>query len=200
VNAWTEATATAEAEDRAVTAQDVRAAVRHLEPTPEPAPMPEASRMAVHFSSATDEWATPPAFFDAVAREFDFTLDVCALDSSAKCARYFTPDTDGLAQTWDGVCWMNPPYGDVIGAWVEKAAASAAAGATVVALLPARVDTGWWWNHVRHHEVRFLRGRLKFGGSPNSAPFPSALVVFGYPAGVVWWTPDYSDEVLDVAA
>lgn len=166
----------------------------------EPTTDPDVSRMAVHFSSQTDEWATPQAFFDVVAREFAFTLDVCALDSSAKCARYFTPDLDGLAHDWKGICWMNPPYGDVIGDWVRKADEAAAAGAIVVALLPARVDTGWWWNHVRHHEIRFLRGRLKFGGSPNSAPFPSALVVFGRPATVVWWTPDYTEESFDVAA
>lgn len=145
--------------------------------------------MGVHYSSATDEWATPQSFFDGLASEFAFTTDVCALPSSAKCEHYYSPEDDGLAQEWQGTCWMNPPYGDAISAWTRKAHLSAQAGATVVALLPARVDTGWWWDYCRQHEIRFLRGRLKFGDNANSAPFPSALVVFGQPANVIWWTP-----------
>jgi phage N-6-adenine-methyltransferase len=137
----------------------------------------------------TDEWATPQDFYDAVDAELGFDLDACALDSSAKCERYFTPETDGLAQDWTGTVWMNPPYGDAIGRWVLKAWESAQAGATVACLLPARVDTGWWWDYCRYGEVRFLRGRLKFGESGNSAPFPSVLVIFGpgREACVRWW-------------
>lgn len=145
-------------------------------------------RMAVHYSSATDEWATPQALFDVLNAEFRFTLDVCALDQSAKCNRYFTPESDGLAQEWTGTCWMNPPYGNEIGRWVEKAAASSQApGTTVVCLLPARVDTGWWWDNCRYAEIRFLRGRLKFGTADAGAPFPSAVVVFGHEPCVKWW-------------
>ena len=132
----------------------------------------------LHFSSATDLWATPQAFFDSVSAEFPFEIDVCALPENAKCSRYFTPEQDGLVQTWRGVCWMNPPYGREIGKWVKKAFESAQEGATVVCLLPARTDTAWWHDYVQQGEVRFLRGRLKFGGQKNSAPFPSALVVF----------------------
>lgn len=145
---------------------------------------------AVHFSSQTDEWETPQDLFDELDREFKFELDVCALDSSAKCPSYFTPESDGLGQDWKGFrCWMNPPYGDVIGDWIGKAASEAEAGATVVCLVPARVDTGWWWDYCRAGEIRFLRGRLKFGGSSNSAPFPSAVVVFGpdVEPAVRWW-------------
>ena len=134
--------------------------------------------LSVHFSSATDQWATPQAFFDGVADEFAPETDVCALPQNAKCSRYFTPEQDGLKQPWQGVCWMNPPYGRTIGAWVRKAFESARGGATVVCLLPARTDTAWWHDYVAHGEIRFLRGRLKFGGSKNSAPFPSALVIF----------------------
>lgn len=145
-------------------------------------------KMAVHYSSATDDWATPQNLFDVLDEEFRFVLDVCALDTSAKCKRYFTPETDGLAQDWHGTCWMNPPYGSEIGRWVEKAATSATSpGTTVVCLLPARVDTGWWWDHCRHAEIRFLRGRLKFGNADAGAPFPSAVVVFGHEPNVVWW-------------
>lgn len=134
--------------------------------------------MSVHFSSATDMHATPQAYFDEVAKEFAFTLDVCAIAENAKCARYFTPEQDGLAQVWEGVCWMNPPYGRTIGLWVSKAFRSAQNGATVVCLLPARTDTAWWHDFAMKGEIRFIRGRLKFGNAKNSAPFPSALVIF----------------------
>lgn len=131
------------------------------------------------FSSKTDLWATPQEFFDRLNYVFRFELDVCALPENAKCQRYFTPDVDGLAQDWRGICWMNPPYGKEIGAWVEKAYRSSKENlATVVCLLPARVDTRWWHNFCALGEVHFIRGRLKFGDSKDSAPFPSAVVVF----------------------
>lgn len=133
---------------------------------------------AIHFSSETCLWATPQAFFDTLNAEFGFETDVCALAENAKCPRYFTPEMDGLAQEWRGVCWMNPPYGREIGAWMRKAFESSKAGATVVCLVPARTDTAWWHDYARQGEVRFVRGRLKFGGHANSAPFPSAVVVF----------------------
>jgi phage N-6-adenine-methyltransferase len=155
----------------------------------------ESNRMAVHYSSHTDEWATPPELFAVIAREFRFDVDVCALPVSAKCARYFTPEDDGLAQEWSGTCWMNPPYGAQIGRWVTKAHLSADAGAIVVCLVPARTDTGWWWDHCRHAEIRFLRGRLRFGEAETGAPFPSAIVVFGRPARVIWWEPERSLRV-----
>jgi phage N-6-adenine-methyltransferase len=103
---------------------------------------------------------------------------VCATAENAKCSRYFTIEDDGLAQEWRGRCWMNPPYGREIGAWMAKAWSSAAAGALVVCLVPARTDTPWWHDYAIKGEVEFLRGRLKFGGHKNPAPFPSAVVVF----------------------
>ncbi len=131
------------------------------------------------FSSNTDQWATPQEFFDRLNRVFRFETDVCALPENAKCARFFSPEMDGLKQDWQGVCWMNPPYGREIGKWVEKAFRSAKEnGATVVCLLPARVDTRWWHDFCAQGEFLFVKGRLKFGGSDNSAPFPSAVVVF----------------------
>lgn len=133
---------------------------------------------AVHFSSATDLWETPQEFFDKVNAEFGFELDVCATPENAKCPRYFTKEIDGLAQEWKGVCWMNPPYGREIGRWMRKAYESARGGATVVCLVPARTDTAWWHDYATKGEVRFIRGRLKFGNSRHSAPFPSALVIF----------------------
>ena len=133
--------------------------------------------MNVHFSSATDLHATPQDFFDKLNAEFGFELDVCAIPENAKCSKFFTPEQDGLKQEWGGACWMNPPYGREIGAWMRKANESAKKGATVVCLVPARTDTNWWHQYAIQHEVRFVRGRLKFGDAKNSAPFPSAVVV-----------------------
>lgn len=131
------------------------------------------------FSSKTDLWATPQDFFDALDKEFRFETDVCALPENAKCAHYFTPEQDGLAQEWTGVCWCNPPYGRKIGDWVKKAAESAKAGAVVVMLLPARTDTRWFHDYIYGKaEIRFVKGRLKFGGATVNAPFPNMVVVF----------------------
>lgn len=134
--------------------------------------------MNIHFSSASVEWPTPQDFFDKVNERFGFELDVCATPENAKCARYFTEADDGLEQEWTGVVWMNPPYGRGIGRWVQKAWESAQAGATVVCLIPARTDTAWWHDYCAKGDVEFIRGRLKFGGRKNSAPFPNALVTF----------------------
>lgn len=131
---------------------------------------------AVMFSSETDMWETPKRLFDELDKEFHFDLDVCAIPENAKCEQYFTPETDGLSQEWNGTVWCNPPYGREIGKWVKKAAQS---NCTVVMLLPARTDTKWFHDYIyRKAEIRFLKGRLKFGGSQNSAPFPSMVVVF----------------------
>lgn len=135
----------------------------------------------VMFSSATDEWSTPQEFFDKLNEVFNFDLDVCALDSSAKCERYFTPEQDGLSKVWHTEgrnIWMNPPYGREIGLWMEKAFHEGEQGATVVCLVPARTDTRWWHSYAIAGEISYVKGRLKFGGSENSAPFPSAVVVF----------------------
>ena len=118
----------------------------------------------------------PPELYEQLNDEFHFTVDVCAIPENAKCRRYFTPEIDGLSQTWDGVVWCNPPYGRSIGKWVEKASSSKA---TVVMLLPARTDTRWFHDFIYGKaEIRFVRGRLKFGGAKNAAPFPSMIVVF----------------------
>lgn len=129
-------------------------------------------------SSATPEWATPQDFFDEYDQYYNFELDVCATAANAKCARYFTEADDGLKQEWRGKCWMNPPYGTGITRWMKKAYESAQAGATVVCLVPARTDTRWWHDYAVKGKIEFIRGRLKFGGQKNSAPFPSAVVVF----------------------
>ncbi len=135
----------------------------------------------IMFSSKTDLWETPQDLFNKLNEEFHFNLDVCALPENTKCAAYFTPEIDGLRQPWYGICWCNPPYGRQIGRWVQKAYQSAKNGATVVMLIPARTDTRWFHDYIYQKErveIRFLRGRLKFGYSKNAAPFPSMVVVF----------------------
>lgn len=133
----------------------------------------------VMFSSATELWSTPQDFFDKLDAEFHFNLDVCALPENAKCERYYTPADDGLKQPWKGTVWCNPPYGRQVGRWVEKAYLSSIGGATIVMLLPARTDTAWFHDYIYGKaKIRFVRGRLKFGGSKNSAPFPSMVVIF----------------------
>lgn len=133
----------------------------------------------VMFSSASDMWETPKDFFKKLDQEFHFNLDVCAVSENAKCAAYYTPEQDGLFQPWYGRCWCNPPYGREIIKWVKKASDSAKDGATVVMLLPARTDTKWFHEYILGKaEIRFVRGRLKFGNSKNSAPFPSMIVIF----------------------
>ena len=128
------------------------------------------------FSSKSDLWETPQDLFDKLNKIYCFDTDVCALPENAKCKNYFTPEMDGLKQEWTGICWCNPPYGRQIGEWVKKAVESFA---TVVMLLPARTDTKWFHDYcLPYGKVEFLRGRLKFGGCKNAAPFPSMIVVF----------------------
>lgn len=135
----------------------------------------------VLFSSKTDNWATPPEVFKELDNEFKFTLDPCASKENHKCDKYFTKEENGLLQDWGGQrVYCNPPYGRTVGDWVEKAAKeSRKENTTVVMLLPARTDTKWFHKYIYGRAtIRFIRGRLKFGGSKNSAPFPSMIVIF----------------------
>lgn len=132
------------------------------------------------FTSNKEDWETPQDLFDKLNDEFHFTIDVCASSENAKCEKYFTKEQNGLSQKWEGTIWCNPPYGKHIGLWTRKALFnSQLVGSTVVMLLPARTDTGWFHAYVYGKaEIRFLKGRLKFGNSKNSAPFPSMLVIY----------------------
>jgi phage N-6-adenine-methyltransferase len=136
--------------------------------------------MAVHFSSTTDDWPTPEEYFERLRKLFNFTLDPCASMDNRKCARFFDLTTDGLSQAWntEGAVFMNPPYGRNIGKWVKKAYEESLKGTPVVCLLPARTDTSWWQDYCTKGLVKLVRGRLKFGEAANSAPFPSAIVIF----------------------
>lgn len=151
---------------------------------------------AIMFGKASDEWSTPQAFYERLHLEFGFTCDVAATNDNRKCHYYYGPDhvnpsrRDALAVTWSAAtCWLNPPYSKCR-EFIAKAAAEARAGATVVCLVPSRTDTRWWhehvWDDARHRarpgvQIRFHRGRLKFGGTgkvEDSAPFPSVVIVF----------------------
>lgn len=135
----------------------------------------------LHFSSASSDWATPQDFFDEVEKRFGrLDLDVCATAENAKCEDYFDLELDGLKQPWAPKdCWLNPPYGRGIGAWMAKAAVEADKGAVVIALVPARTDTKWFRAAYEKASYLYLiSGRLKFGGCENAAPFPSALFLF----------------------
>ena len=143
----------------------------------------DKTTQGIMFSSKSNDWATPQDFYNQLDAEFGFTLDPCASQSSAKCSSFYTADDDGLSKNWEGqTVFMNPPYGRKIGNWIQKAYEEGEKGNTrVVALIPARTDTKYWHNYcMKASEIRFVKGRLKFGQGDvkNSAPFPSAVVVF----------------------
>ena len=133
------------------------------------------------FSSKTDLWSTPNDFFDKLNDEFQFTLDPCSTHENAKCYKHFTEEENGLLQDWGNeVVFCNPPYGRQIKDWVKKAyEESQKDNTTVVMLIPARTDTIYFHEYIYHKaEIRFIKGRLKFGDAKNSAPFPSMVVIF----------------------
>tara|TARA_R100000781_G_scaffold90240_1_gene55744 strand:+ start:256 stop:729 length:474 start_codon:yes stop_codon:yes gene_type:complete len=136
--------------------------------------------MRVHYSSNTNEWATPDYLFKELDKEFNFTLDPCATKENAKCKKYYTMEDDGLKQNWeDHIVFMNPPYGREIGRWVKKAYHESLNGSIVVCLIPARTDTTYWHKYVfPYAEIRFIKGRVKFGSGLKDAPFPSAVAIF----------------------
>lgn len=137
----------------------------------------------VMYSSATELWTTPQAFYDALHKEFDFTLDAAATAENAKCPHFYTAEDDALTKNWgrDERVFLNCPYGKPLPRWIEKAWSECRDhGALVVMLIPARTDTAIWHSVIFPHatEIRYIKGRLKFGGQKNSAPFPSAVVIF----------------------
>lgn len=136
-------------------------------------------------SSNTPEWATPQSFFDALNREFSFTLDPCSTHENAKCEKHYTKEDDGLSKNWGGeVVFCNPPYGRELPKWVKKCYEESR-HADVVMLIPARTDTMWFHDYIYGKaEIRFIKGRLKFGNAKQSAPFPSMVVIFRASQGV----------------
>ncbi|MGN1346071.1 MAG: phage N-6-adenine-methyltransferase [Eubacteriales bacterium] len=138
-------------------------------------------RTDVMFSSQKEDWTTPQAFYDKLDEEFHFTLDAAASDENHKCGKWFTQDQDALKQDWGGeTVFLNPPYGRKTGNFVKKAYEEHCKNnITVVMLLPARTDVAWFHDYILGKaEIRFIRGRLKFGGAKNNAPFPSMVAVY----------------------
>lgn len=132
-------------------------------------------------SSKSNEWGTPQALFDMLNKEFGFTLDPCATDDNAKCPKYYTKSTDGLRHNWSNeIVFMNPPYGGNTGKWIQKAWQESLSGAVVVCLIVSSTDRSYWHDYIFPHasEIRWLRGRLKFGEADSTAPFASAIVIF----------------------
>jgi site-specific DNA-methyltransferase (adenine-specific) len=133
------------------------------------------------FSSATNEWATPQDYFNKLNDEFHFTLDPCATHENHKCSKYYTIEENGLIQDWKNeIVFCNPPYGKEMPIWVKKCFEEGQKpNTTVVMLIPARPDTKYFHEYIYDKsEIRFIKGRLKFGGCKNSAPFPSMLVIY----------------------
>jgi site-specific DNA-methyltransferase (adenine-specific) len=134
------------------------------------------------FSAKRNDWETPQYLFDELDAEFHFTLDPCADAETAKCSKFYTEEDNGLSQDWTGeVVFCNPPYTNAEQTkWVKKCSDHGKSGGVAVMLIPARTDTKRFHDYIYNKvEVRFIRGRLKFGDSKNSAPFPSMIVVFG---------------------
>lgn len=126
----------------------------------------------VVFKSMSDEWRTPSALYAELDREFHFDLDPCPMDVDV---------WDGLYLPWRFPAFVNPPYSS-IAKWVKKAFEESMRepGGKVVMLIPSRTDTRWWHEYImKATEIRFIKGRLKFGGAKHGAPFPSCVVVFG---------------------
>jgi site-specific DNA-methyltransferase (adenine-specific) len=136
------------------------------------------------YSSRSEEWPTPADFFASLHAEFAFTLDPCATRANAKCRKFFTKTADGLRQPWGAeTVFCNPPYGLQMRAWARKCYEASQDGATVVLLAHARTDTRWFHDWVYGKaELRFVRGRLRFGDGRQSAPFPSLVAVYRPPA------------------
>jgi len=132
------------------------------------------------FSSTSVERETPQALFDKLNNEFHFTLDPCATLENTKCSKYYTKEQDGLKQDWSGdIVYCNPPYGKEMTKWIKKSIEESKKGAICVVLIPARTNTNWWHDLcMKATEIRFLRGRPKFGNMKHGLPFPLALLIF----------------------
>lgn len=121
-------------------------------------------------TSLHPNWATPKWLYNKLDSEFSFDFDPCPLNCNS---------FDGLSIVWGKRNYINPPYGRAITAWIKKAYDESVKGCLCVMLLPARTDTRWWHDYVmKASEIRYIKGRLKFGESKNSAPFPSVVVIF----------------------
>ncbi len=135
------------------------------------------------FESAKQDWTTPQKMWDCLHVEFNFTIDLAADASNTKCADFYSADCTALEATWHGSGWLNPPYGAKAGKlsdWVKKAYyETRKEHCCVVMLIPARTNTRWFHDYcMKAAELRFLKGRPKFGDAKHGLPQPLVLVVF----------------------
>jgi site-specific DNA-methyltransferase (adenine-specific) len=140
------------------------------------------------FSSKSDEWTTPKDFYDKLDKEYKFVFDLACSKDNCKTRDGFTIEDDAIEQDWynitldtkGGWLWLNPPYSKCK-EFVDKSYSEMLLGAKIVMLIPSRTDTKWFHEFIYNKEgvrIKFIKGRLKFGDSKNSAPFPSMLVIF----------------------
>jgi len=153
-------------------------------------------------SSKSNEWSTPWDFFNELNEEFHFTLDPCCTHENAKCKKHFTIDENGLDQDWSNeVVFMNPPYGGNTRTWMEKAYNESLRGAIVVCLIVSSTDRSYWHDFIfpKATQIRWVRGRIKFGDSKSTAPFASAIVIFDnqntYPEKYIYYTESVSQRM-----
>ena len=143
-------------------------------------------------SSKTNEWATPQKLFDELDKEFNFTLDPCSTHENHKCEKHYTLEENGLLRDWSNeIVFMNPPYGGQAGLWLKKAYESSLKDATVVCLIVSSTDRTYWHDYIFPYasEIRFIRGRVKFGDADSTAPFASAIIIFEpNPKRKIVWT------------
>jgi hypothetical protein len=128
----------------------------------------------------SDEWLTPPHIVRALG---EFDLDPCSpVDRTWDTAKnHLTREDDGLDAAWFGRVWLNPPYSEV-----ERWIARLALYGRGTALVFARVETGWWFDHIwpKASAVLFPRTRIRFMRADGTTPTagsgaPSALVAYG---------------------
>lgn len=156
---------------------------------------PEDARpFSVHAGNSTgnNEWESPVWVARALSEAVGgFDLDPCAATGDRRKARIkarvlLTATDDGLTVPWRGKVFVNPPYSRGLAEWVRKCRLEAERGCLVVGLIPARPDTQYWHDEVAGRaDIFMIRGRLKFGDGVNSAPFPSAVIVWGGNTDVV---------------
>jgi site-specific DNA-methyltransferase (adenine-specific) len=152
-------------------------------------------------SSKTNEWETPDWFFNVLNNEFNFTLDPCCKKETAKCNKFYTIENDGLEQDWShDIVFMNPPYGGHTGSWIKKACEESIKGATVVCLIVSATDRSYWhdWIFPFASQIRFIRGRIKFGKAKTTAPFASAVVIFSkkeYSQKIIYYEKSINKDV-----
>lgn len=147
------------------------------------------------FKSKTVEWPTPLELFAPLNDEFGFDVDVAATAENAKCAKFWTKEDNGLVQPWGKRNWMNPPYGKDVPKWLARALDESKRGNTTVCLIPARTNTVWFHDLcLNEAEVRFVKGRPKFGDADHGLPLPLAVVIYRPRYGTAAMTANAGDK------